>query len=119
MKTNLLGGYIHYFAGMDIVNKNGAIKSTKNLTELFGAVERFSKDIKLYDAMLNDILQLIRNSTRSIIGVPEYKCSKCQKMNVNSSVEEGHFFRNIIPFNVLQILFTLGDLRFQEIQKRN
>ena len=119
MKTNLLGGYIHYFAGMDIVNKNGAIKSTKNLTELFGAVERFSKDIKLYDAMLNDILQLIRNSTISIIGVPEYKCSKCQKMNVNNSVEEGHFFRNIIPFNVLQILFTLGDLRFQEIQKRN
>lgn len=119
MKTNLLGGYIHYFAGIDILKEDGDVKSSKDLKELFGAVERFSKDIKLYDAMLNDILQLIKNSTISIIGIPEYKCKKCEQMNVNTSVDEGHIFKNIIPFNVLQVLFTLGDLRFQEIQERN
>lgn len=117
MKTNLLGGYIHYFAGIDIL-KDGEVKSSKDLKELFGAVERFSKDIKLYDAMLNDILQLIKNSTISIIGIPEYKCKKCEQMNVNTSVDE-YISKNIIPFNVLQVLFTLGDLRFQEIQERN
>ncbi len=119
MKTNLLGGYIHYFAGIDILKDGEDVKSSKDLKELFGAVERFSKDIKLYDAMLNDILQLIKNSTISIIGIPEYRCQKCKKMNVNTSVDEGHSFKNIIPFNVLQVLFTLGDLRFQEIQERN
>lgn len=118
MKTNLLGGYIHYFAGIDII-KDGDVKSSKDLKELFGAVERFSKDIKLYDAILNDILHIIKNSTISIIGIPEYKCKKCEQINNNSSVDDGHTFKNIIPFNVLQVLFTLGDLRFQEIQERN
>lgn len=119
MKTNLLGGYIHYFHSIDMLFPDGSVTVTKDLKELFGAVERFSKDIRLYDAMLNDILQLIKNSTISIIGIQEYKCSKCKKMNDNKTVEEGHVFRNIVPFNVLQILFTLGDLRFQEIQERN
>lgn len=117
MKTDLLGSYLHYFESVTLV-KGEVVKSSSNLKELSQSIERFSKDIALYDKILNDILAIIRNGTISIIGLPEYECSSCKKMNTDSFPEANHSFKKIIPFNVLQLLFTLGDLRFMEIEER-
>lgn len=117
MKTDLLGSYLHYFESVSLV-KGEVVKTSKNLKELSQSVERFSKDTLLYDKILNDILSVIRNGTISIVGLPEYECTKCQQMNTDTLAEENHSFKKIIPFNVLQLLFTLGDLRYREIEDR-
>lgn len=117
MKTDLLGSYLHYFESVSLV-KGEIVKTSKNLTEVNQSIERFSKDTLLYDKILNDILMVIRNGTVAIIGIPEYECSKCQTLNTDSLIEEHHSFKKIIPFNVLQMLFTLGDLRYREIEER-
>lgn len=117
MKTDLLGSYLHYFESVTLV-KGEIVKTSKNLKELSQSVERFSKDTLLYDKILNDILAIIRNGTISIVGLPEYECSKCKQLNTDSFPEANHSFKKIIPFNVLQMLFTLGDLRYREIERR-
>lgn len=117
MKTDLLGSYIHYFGSIKLV-KGENVQATKDLKEVSAAVENFSKNTMLYDKILNDILEVIRNGTISIVGIPEYECEICKKMNTDTLPEEVHSFKKIIPFNVLQILFTLGDLRYQAIEER-
>lgn len=112
-KSNLLGNYLHYVKS---ISRNG--NTVNSLDNIDKALSIFSQHLVMYDKILDDIYAFINNSTNNIIGIPEYVCPKCKELNNNYKVDEKHRHKKIIPFNVLQVLFTLGTLKFKRIEER-
>jgi len=112
-KSNLLGNYLHYVKS--ITRDNSTITS---LDDIDKALSIFSQHLAMYDRILDNIHEFINSSTNNIVGIPEYTCPKCKEVNDNYKVDAGHRHKKIIPFNVLQVLFTLGTLKFKRIEER-
>lgn len=110
MKTNLLGMYLHFISSMTISGE-----TETDYREINNVLSKLTKIDNIAAAMINDITDLIKNSSLTIIGQTQYTCPKCKEVNDNNTVEAGHPFKKIIPFNVLGVLFILGSLKYSTV----
>ena len=110
MRTNLLGLYLHFIKSITINNR----KET-NYRIINEALTALTKVDNIANLIMSDIVSLIKKSSLTIVGHTQYVCPKCKELNDNATVEDGHPFKKIVPFNVLGVLFILGSLKYSTV----
>jgi len=113
MRTNLLGLYLHFIESVKVDDvEDRDYRSINNILHSLTKVDNVAS------AIISDILLLIKNASITTIGHTQYTCPSCKTVNDNETVEAGHPFKKIIPFNVLGVLFILGSLKYNTVVLR-
>jgi len=79
-------------------------------------LEVLSGDDEIRNEILQKILDFKSETIISLIGIPEYKCPKCNSSQNQSHVNEK--FINVIPLDVMNIFFILITIRITKIMER-
>lgn len=110
MRTNLLGLYLHFIKSIKIDGiEEFDYREINNMLHALTRVDNVANSI------ISDILTLVKNASLTTIGHTQYTCPSCKTLNTNDTVEDGHPFKKIIPFNVLGVLFILGSLKYNTL----
>lgn len=110
MRTNLLGLYLHFIKSIKIDGiEEFDYREINNILHALTRVDNVA------NAIISDILTLVKNASLTTIGHTQYTCPSCKTLNTNDTVEDSHPFKKIIPFNVLGVLFILGSLKYNTL----
>lgn len=110
MRTNLLGLYLHFISSIKVDDKEET-----DYRQINNILHALTKVDNIASAIVSDIITLIKNASITTIGHTQYTCPSCKTLNNNDTVEDGHPFKKIIPFNVLGVLFILGSLKYNTV----
>jgi len=109
----IVGIYSGYITRI-VVNDDSDISGSDGIDSSMGFL---SSDPKLLTDIINDIKTYINNNTMAIVGLPNYECPECMKIQ---NEENSHTdFKEIIPINAVESFFSLGALKAQEAVQRH
>lgn len=109
-RSTVMREYAHYVKSV-MLNTN-AVEDQNSLDMLLSEI---SPRADLRKAYFSEISKYIENSVVSVIGIPNYACPSCEKIQHES---DNPLLTDTIPLDVCQTFFNLALLRFYEIVNR-
>ena len=96
------------------------IESDENVIQdrdtIHSVLEVLSADDEMRVKITEEILRFKSETTIALVGVPRYKCPKCQHDQVEDMVNQ--HLSSVIPLDVMMLFFTLLTLRVSRILER-
>ena len=106
--TSILGMYNSWLSKIDVADH--FIEGFKDITL---ALETLSSDNKTLEEFVDNIKIYINDSTVAMVGLPNYKCPKCEAEQSESTSGD---FKELVPINVVESFFDLATLRLVKMQ---
>lgn len=112
VRASLMNQYVHFIdqieVGNNIITDNRTISDTLSL---------LTGDDSVRELFNKKILEFKEDTTLAIIGIPEYKCPKCQTSQAPDKTNS--VLTNVIPIDVVHLAFLMLTSRISTIVNRD